>query len=138
MNWGKGVNESYGVNWSNGVNYSNGVNESYGIAKCEGVSNCIFCHKKSGKLYIFNKKTKETRFKKVFAEIMSFDWSPKFNNAEELKGQLEWYEANIPAIVSVPNEIAWLFMPQEMKDYLQSLPEYDEKVFKKVTGKIDE
>ena len=71
-------------------------------------------------------------------KITSFGWFPKFNNAEELKGNLEWYETNIPAIVRVPNEVAWSFMPTEMKKYLQSLPEYDEKVFKNITGKIYE
>ena len=71
-------------------------------------------------------------------KIVSYDWHPKFNNAEELKGNLEWYETNIPAIVRVPNEVAWSFMPKKMKKYLQSLPEYDEEVFNKVTGKIDE
>ena len=78
------------------------------------------------------------RYKEVLLKILSFNWYPKFNNAEELKGDLEWYETNIPAIVRVPNEVAWSFMPKEMKEYLQSLPEYDEEVFKKVTGKINE
>ena len=72
------------------------------------------------------------------SKIETFCWCPKFNNAEELKGNREWYETNIPDIVSVPNEVAWSFMPKDMKEYLQSLPEYSEKVFKKVTGNIDE
>ena len=115
-----------------------GVNWSYGIAKCDGISCSIFCYKKSGKLYLFNKKTTQERYKDIMSKIQAFDWYPKFNNAEELKGNREWYETNIPDIVSVPNEVAWSFMPKDMKEYLQSLPEYSEKVFKKVTGKIDE
>ena len=87
---------------------------------------------------MFNNRTTRTRHEEVLHKIFSFNWYPKFNNAEELKGDLEWYETNIPAIVRVPNEVAWSFMPKEMKEYLQSLPEYDEEVFKKVTGKIDE
>jgi hypothetical protein len=134
-----GVNKSSGVNESNGVSYSNGVNCSFGVTKCKAVSRCIFCQNQEGaRLKLFNKRTTMARHEAVLRKIFSFNWYPKFNNAEELKGDLEWYETNIPAIVRVPNEVAWSFMPKEMKEYLQSLPEYDEAVFKKVTGKIDE
>ena len=71
-------------------------------------------------------------------KILRFNWCPKFNNAEELKGNLEWYETNIPAIVMVDNKTAWSFMPKEMKDYIQSLPEYNKKIFNKITGDIDD
>lgn len=124
--------QSYGVNWSNGVN------ESFGITKCECISQSVFCYGKSGKLMLFNKKCSEERYKEVYSQLMGFNWTPKFNNAEELKKNLEWYETYIPGIVSVPNEIAWSFMPKEMLEYIKSLPEFNEKVFKKVTGKIKE
>ena len=130
--------QSNGVNYSDGVNSSNGVNRSYGITECDGISYSIFCYKKSGKLYVFNKKTTQERYNEIMLKIRAFCWYPKFNNAEELKGNREWFETNIPDIVSVPNKVAWSFMPKDMKEYLQSLPEYSEKVFKKVTGKIDE
>ena len=134
-----GVSCSNGVNASRGVNYSDGVSCSYGVTKCEAVSRCIFCQNQEGStLKLFNKSITVERYEEVWCEILSFNWYPKFNNAEELKGNLAWYETNIPAIVRVPNEVAWSFMPKEMKKYLQSLPEYDEEVFKKVTGKIDE
>ena len=82
---------------------------------------------------IFNKKVSEERFNEVKRKIDSFCWYPKFNNAEELKGNLEWYETNIPAIVNVEPKKAWSFMPKEMLDYIKSLPEYSEKIFKKIT-----
>ena len=138
VNNSKGVSWSYGVSWSNGVSCSNGVNYSYGITKCDGISRSIFCYKKSGTLYLFNEKTTQERYNKVMSKIQTFCWYPKFNNAEELKGNREWFVTNIPDIVSVPNEVAWSFMPKDMKEYLQSLSEYSEKVFKKVTGKVDE
>ena len=138
VNNSDGVNSSDGVNYSDGVNSSNGVNRSYGITECDGISYSIFCYKKSGKLYVFNKKTTQERYNEIMLKIRAFCWYPKFNNAEELKGNREWFETNIPDIVSVPNKVAWSFMPKDMKEYLQSLPEYSEKVFKKVTGKIDE
>ena len=125
-------------NLSDGVNLSRGVNDSYGVVKCEGISRSLFCYKKSGKLMIFNKKVSEDRFNEVYNDIISFNWFPKFNNAEELKGNLEWYETNIPAIVRVDNKTAWSFMPENMKEYIQSLPEFNEKLFNKITGDIKE
>ena len=86
----------------------------------------------------FNKKITEERFNEIIDKLYSFNWSPKFNNAEDLKGNLEWYEANIPNIVSVDNKTAWSFMPKGMKEYLKSLPEFNEKIFDKITGDINE
>ena len=152
VNWSNGVSSSYGVSesngvngsngvywsssvyWSNGVSWSEGVNNSYGISKCEGISKSIFCYKKSGKLMAFNKRITEERFNEIYAELIKFNWYPKFNNAEQLKGELEWYETNIPAIESVDNKTAWSSMPEEMLKYIKSLPEYDEKIFNKITG----
>ena len=128
VNWSDGVNESCGVSWSNGVN------NSYGVLECEGISKAIFCYKKSGKLMAFNKRITEERFNEICAELNNFDWYPKFNNAEQLKGTLEWYKTNIPAIVGVDNKTAWSSMPEEMLNYIKSLPEYNEKIFNKITG----
>ena len=132
VNWSDGVNRSYGVNWSDGVN------GSYGIVKCEGISRSIFCYAVSGKLMAFNKPIIEERFNELIEKIKDFRWSPNFNNAEQLKGNLAWYETNIPAIVAVDNATAWSFMPAEMKAYIESLPEYDEEIFKLVTGVVEE
>lgn len=129
-----GVDWSYGVNSAYGVSESNGVDRSYGVLECEGISRAIFCHKKSGKLMAFNKRITEKRFNEIFAELNSFGWYPKFNNAEQLKGKLEWHETNIPAIESVDNKTAWSSMPKEMLKYIKSLPEYNEKIFNKITG----
>ena len=138
VNGSRGVNVSNGVNDSNGVNGSKGVNGSYGIVRCEGISRSIFCYKKTGKLMLFNKKTTEERFSEVYDCIKAFGWFPRFNNAEALKGNLEWYETNIPAIVGVDRKTAWSSMPQEMKEYIQNLPEYDEKIFNIITGIAEE
>lgn len=48
---------------------------------------------------------------------------------------LEWEETHIPAIVPVSNEVAWGDMPPEMREYIKSLPEYNEKIFNKIIGK---
>ena len=83
---------------------------------------------------LFNKKTTENRFIEIFNKLISFGWYPKFTNAYDLKGNLEWYETNIPNIVKVDNKTAWSFMPKEMLEYIKSLPEFDKEVFDKVTG----
>ena len=134
VNWSKGVSESFGVDMSRGVSESCGVHCSYGVLKCVGISRAIFCYKKSGKLMAFNKRITEERFAEIFATLKSFEWYPKFNNAEQRKGELEWYETNIPAIESVDNKTAWSSMPEEMLKYIKSLSEYDEKIFNKITG----
>ena len=82
---------------------------------------------------MFNKPVSEDRFEEVYEALCDFDWTPKFNNAYDLKGNLEWYETNIPAIVSVDNKTAWSFMPQDMLEYIKSLPEFDADIFYKIT-----
>ena len=82
----------------------------------------------------FNKRITEERFDEIYETLNSFEWYPKFNNAEQLKGKLEWYETNIPAIEGVDNKTAWSSMPEEMLNYIKSLPEYNEKIFNKITG----
>ena len=130
----EGVNLSKGVNTSCGVYNSEGVYGAYGVMECRGISRAVFCYKKSGELMAFNKRITEERFNEIFDELNSFGWYPKFNNAEQLKGDLEWYETNIPAIKSVNNKTAWSSMPEEMLNYIKSLPEYDEQIFNKITG----
>ena len=129
--------QSKGVSYSKGVSSSDGVSYSYGVLQCDGISRCVFCYNKSGKIMAFNKKITEDRFNEIYKKLRDFCWYPKFNNAFDLKGNLEWYETNIPAIVSVPNEVAWSFMPKEMLEYIKSLPEFNEKIFNKIIGKVE-
>ena len=86
----------------------------------------------------FNKPITKERFNELYQKLNSFGWYPIFNTAYHLKGDLEWYETNIPAIVSVDNKTAWSFMPKEMKKYIESLPEFDKEIFDKITGDIEE
>ena len=127
------LQNSDGVTDSDGVNYSDGVNDSFFCKNISGASKCIFCCNLEGiKLRLFNKKISLERFIEVKNELCNFSWYPKFNNAEELKGNLKWHETNIPDIVSVENKIAYSSMPQDMVSYIRSLPEFDEKIFNKI------
>lgn len=82
---------------------------------------------------MFNKPIDEKKFEKVMFDLYRFEWYPKFNNALVLKGNLEWYETNIPEIAQVSNKVAYSDMPLEMIEYIKSLEEYDEKLFKEIT-----
>ncbi len=132
-----GGNDIRGGNGICGGNYIRGGNGIWGSRNCEGVSRCIFCYGiEGGRLLAFNKPITEERFEEIKERLNSFDWYPVFNNAYQLKGDLEWYETNIPAIVSVDNKTAWSFMPQEMIEYIQNLPEYDEEIFDQIIGEL--
>ena len=85
---------------------------------------------------MFNKKATEERIQQIKNNI---DWYPIFNNAFEMKENVkEWYEVNIPSVLTIDNKTAWAKMPSEVLKYIQSLPEYNEKIFKKITGGIDD
>jgi len=134
VNGSHAVNRSTAVNRSDGVNDSIAVSNSYGILKCEAISCGIFCYRKSGGKYLlFNKKVKEERFEEVYAKIKSFDWVPHFNNFYELKGDKACQILCFPLLKAVDNKTAWSTMPEEMLEYIKSLPEYNEKIFKKIT-----
>ena len=142
VSFSNGVRSSYGVSYSsgvsssNGVSFSNGVRSSYGVRKCEGIKNCLFCVGVEGeKHYLFNKKVKAERFAEVWDKIQSFCWHPNFDNWYDIKGHKEWWALCFPQLQSVDNDIAWSKMPQEMREYIFSLPEFNQKVWDKLTEK---
>ena len=135
-NYDRSVSSSNGVRSSNGVSFSNGVRSSYGVRKCEGIKNCLFCVGVEGeKHYLFNKKVKAERFAEVWDKIQSFCWHPNFDNWYDIKGHKEWWALCFPQLQSVDNDIAWSKMPQEMREYIFSLPEFNQKVWDKLTEK---
>ena len=46
---------------------------------------------------------------------------------------MEWWKVCFPELMEVDDKTAWSKMPTEMLEYIKSLPEYNEKVFKKIT-----
>jgi hypothetical protein len=50
---------------------------------------------------------------------------------------LPWEATPVPQAREYSKKEAWETMPEEMWDYLHSLPEFDEKVFFEVTGLRD-
>ena len=82
---------------------------------------------------LFNKKVTKERFEEVFKKIKSFNWTPKWDNFYELKGDKEWWSIAFPELMSVDNKTAWSKIPPEMLEYIKSLPEYNDKIFKAIT-----
>lgn len=128
------VSDSYAVRNSSAVSDSYAVSYSYGIRKCEAIKYGIFCYDIECEKYVlFNKRVTEGRYKEVYQKIRDFNFIPHFDNFYELKGDKEWWALCFPELREVDNKTAWSKMPKEMIDYIKSLPEYDEKIFKKIT-----
>ena len=88
---------------------------------------------------LFNKPISAERFYEVNNKLSS--WSPNFTNAEKLKqkyGNGKWFATPAPAITGRTAKEAYAEMPTELVDYIKSLPEYDEEIFRKITGADDE
>ena len=135
VNDSNAVSLSNAVNHSNAVSLSNAVNYSYGLRNCKGAYNSIFCVNKNGICnYLFNKRSNKKRIDEVKVQLLNFYFAPHFANWYDVKGQKEWYAFCFPELKSIDNKTAWSKMPQEMLDYIKSLPEYDEEVFNKIVG----
>ena len=141
IRYGSGINYGWGINYGSGINYGRGINSGSGINggkfihKCEGLSKCILCAGiKGGYMLIFNKPVTEERFNVVWNKLSS--WFPNFTNAEELKkkyGNGEWESTPATQIRGRSVKEAYSEMPQEMIEYIKSMPEYDEAIFKAIT-----
>ena len=135
VSYSNAVSDSYAVRSSYAVSYSNAVSDSYAIYKSEAVKNCLFCYGIEAKKHcLFNQSVKKERFEEVHKKILSFNYFPKYDNFYDLKGNKEWWTLAFPDLMSVDNATAWSKMPKEMDEYLRSLPEFNEKIYLKITG----
>ena len=134
VNGSDAVSSSTAVSGSNAVRSSNAVRYSYGIRGCEAIKYGVFCYAIECKKYVlFNKKITKERYEEVYQNIRGFNFIPHFDNFYELKGSKEWWALCFPELCEVDNKTAWSKMPKEMLEYIKSLPEYDEEIFKKIT-----
>ena len=83
---------------------------------------------------LFNKQVPQDRANSVIEKIRSFRWYPKFENWYDIKGNKEWWAFCFPKLKEVDEKEAWAKMPQKMKDYIKSLPEFDAAVWEEITG----
>lgn len=129
-----GIYDGYGIR--NGY----GIYNSKHCLKCEGISRCLFCYGLEGaRLMLFNKPISAKRFCEISNKLSG--WYPDFTNAEKLKqkyGSGEWCATPAPAIAGRIAKEAYAEMPTELMEYIKSLPEYDDEIFRKITGADDE
>ena len=135
---GYGISSSYGISYGYGIRNGYGVFKSVYCKECEGISNCILTHKKTGKLFLFNKKITQDRFDKIWDDMhrIANGWFPKFNNAYELRDKNggAWKCAPAPMIKPKTDAEAYADMPQSLINYIKSLPEFNAKIFEEITG----
>jgi len=139
ISYGSGIRNGYGINYGYGISGGYGIYRSKYCKECEGISNCIFTYKKSGKLYLFNKKVTQEYFDQIWHEMerLADGWYPNFTNAEELMAANggEWKATPAPMITGREDTEAYADMPQKLIDYIKALPEYNAKIFKAITGR---
>ena len=105
-------------------------------SKCDGISRCIFCCGVSGKLMIFNKPVTEDRFEEVWYALG--DWHPDFTNAEALKEKYggAWKSTPASLISGRSAKEAYAEMPEALRAYIKTMPEYDEELFRAITEEV--
>ena len=137
---GYGIRNGYGISNGYGIRNGYGINASMHCRKCEGISRCIFCDGLEGaKLMIFNKPVTVERFDEVWSKLNG--WKPDFTNAQQLKrefGDGKW--ANTPVFEITSREASEVYaeMPRKLREYIKAMPEYDDEIFKAITGEADE
>ena len=137
---GYGIHNGYGISNGSGIRDGSGINASMHCRKCKGISRCIFCDGLEGaKLMIFNKPVTVERFDEVWSKLNG--WKPDFTNAQQLKrefGDDKW--ANTPIFEITSREVSEVYaeMPRKLREYIKAMPEYDDEIFKAITGEADE
>ena len=103
------------------------------------IIDCIFtCCKDGKRFYVFNKKVNPCRFNEIWDKVeeLTNEGGPDRTDAQELKakhGNGNWEETPAKEIQGRSAKEAYADMPQELRSYIQSLPEYDEAIFKAIT-----
>ena len=137
-----GASYVHGASSVHGAADVHGAHDVYGaydcmlICKCKAVTNCILCYDIESKAnYVFNKKITEERIIKIKKDLAQFDYYPKFNNYFDLLKEKSEKDEKVPSDLIKSKSIADAYadMPQDMIDYIKSMPEYDEKIFNKIT-----
>ena len=137
---GSGIRNGSGISYGYGIRDGYGINASMHCRKCEGISRCIFCDGLEGaKLMIFNKPVTVERFDEVWSKLNG--WKPDFTNAQQLKrefGDDKWENTPVFEITSREASEVYAEMPRKLREYIKAMPEYDDEIFKAITGEADE
>lgn len=120
-----------------GISSGRDINGGYDIlhcAHCDGVSRCIFCFGLEGaRLMLFNQPISEARYDEVRRKLEA--WYPQFTNAAELREQSggKWSATPAHRITTRTAKEAYAEMPEALRAYIKSLPEYDDEIFRAIT-----
>lgn len=129
---------AYGCSNAYGCYDVRGCYDAYFCDNCEGISHCICCTNFTGKLAVFNTETTEKEFGEIKAKILelSGDWYPKFNNAFDLYNKVgqEWEKVPADKIKAKSKKEAYADMPEKLKEYLKSLPQFNAEIWEQITG----
>ena len=85
---------------------------------------------------VFNKTVEPERAMKIYKRLDDFGYFPKWRNLETLKEGKDWVDICWPEMRENSIKTAWSDMPPEMLAYIRSLPEFDDEIFKVITGII--
>lgn len=82
---------------------------------------------------LFNQPISEARYDEVQRKLEA--WYPQFTNAEELREQSggEWSATPAHRITARTAKEAYAEMPDDLRAYIKSLPEYDDEIFRAIT-----
>ena len=130
-----------GGNYIFGGENCQGIFDIHYCRNCQGCKSCICCLDYTGKNAVFNQQVSEQRVNEIKNSIRELegDWFPKFTNAYELynaNGQ-DWLSTPAPKIQGMDRAYAYADMPQQLVDYLKSLPEFDADIWQQITGRED-
>lgn len=131
-----GASNVYGASNVSGASYVSGAYGCMYVTECEAIKNCVFCcNIEAKKNYAFNKKSTPERIEQIKNDLAKFNYFPKFNNYFDLLKEKNEIAEKVPAdlIESKSALEAYADMPQDMIYYIKSMPEYDEKIFNKIT-----
>lgn len=109
------------------------------IVECRNLSNCLFCrHLDNKEDYIFNKKVSKLRLEGIRTRLQCIlsdnKWNLKFTNYRQLRNNYREENATLYDFVKYGNEEHFENFPEEAIKYLKSLPEFDAKIFKRITN----
>ena len=139
ISYGSGISDGYGISDGSGISDGYGISDSMYLDHCRGVADSILCSGINGKqFYLFNKKSNEERINEVKSKIheLANGWYPNFTNAQELKEKCgSWESTPADRIKGRDAKEAYADMPKALEEYIRSLPEFNKKIFNKITGK---
>lgn len=130
-----GVRTSHNIDNSNAVNSSNNIVGSHYISNCMNLVDCLFCCDLRNKhYYIFNEKTNKERVEKVKDDLLKIEkrFYPKFVCLDDRNYLIE-QDIYIAYKELYKNKEEY----KEFLDYIRNMPEFDNKIFKKICGRFE-